>query len=175
MALCTRADNLLLLLYAPLLDGRFQPPFRSAAAFHRAVYLLQCDGTLWLPRHQPFLYPYAETEVGLFSSSFYDDLIALYSMGCLHLEKSPSPIDDLAVLELKWYFRGLCQGDQLLPDFEALGECTVGLSSSLGLRLGARVFRDLTVSEKRFLSDFKTQVCRPDLLIHLPSTRVGTG
>lgn len=169
MALSSRADNVLLLLYAPGSNSQLHHPIDGIYRLHHLVRLLQNDGVFWLPRSRALRYEYRPVEFGFFSSGFYDDLFSLYSLGCLQLEKSSEPVSDHSARELRMYYRQLTHGEQIYADFEHVAECTVTLSQSLGVRLGGLLYNSLSSEDKNYLHAFqqRTEDLDPDVLCQM--------
>ena len=157
MALSTRVDNILVLLYAPGPGGEVNTPFSSLGKLHLAVHELQQEGRFWLPRGRPIRYVYVQNEFGLFSADFLDDFFSLHALGCLSLEASPDtdPLPDS--MELRRYFHELAHGELLLKELEFTGRSTVSLSASTGLRLGALLFDALSPEDAAYLTEMRSR------------------
>jgi hypothetical protein len=157
MALSTRADNILLLLYAPGASGQVNSRISSVARLHHDVFVLQHEGRLWLPRGRSHKYIYVQNEFGLFSADFFDDFFALNAMACLSLDQASDLDSGEESLDLRRYFRDLAGGDQLYKELESLTRCSVALSTPNGVRLGALLFEALEPQDKSYLTSLKTR------------------
>jgi hypothetical protein len=157
MALSTRVDNLLLVLYAPGASGQVNDRIPSVGRLQDMVCLLQQEGQLWLPRGRSNRYVMVQSEFGVFCADFFDDLFALHGLGFLSLERISEAESAHDSLDLRRYFRDLTHGDQLYKEFESVAHSSVALAVPSGVRIGASLYEALLPDESAYLCDLKAR------------------
>jgi hypothetical protein len=177
MALSTRVDNIVLLLFAAGDGEAFNRPLSSVGRLHHLVYRLQADAKLWTPRSQGNRYVYLEDERGLYSQDFFDDLFALHALACLNVQPTAELEDGSGQSgALRRYFGDLVDGERLEKEFEPFGRSCIALSQSLGVRLGALLHDALQPDEQEYINEFRGRFESCDLEALLgPAPPAGRG